>query len=88
MGIAIWTCKSVFFIRMALVEIGSSIIITDAEIKFLRILFDVLVKHAADELYRSSFLIAERIHIYFPILYPPDSPTDREVGTTRLYSNM
>ncbi|CAK8695489.1 unnamed protein product [Clavelina lepadiformis] len=53
-------------IRMALVEIGTSITITDAEIKILRDLIDVLepVKHAVDELCRrdATLLTAERIH--------------------------
>ena len=53
-------------IRMALVEIGTSITITDAEIKILRDLIDVLkpVKHAVDGLSRrnATLLTAERIH--------------------------
>ena len=53
-------------IRMALVEVGTSTIITEAEIKILRDLIDVLdpVKHALDGLCRRSatLLTAERIH--------------------------
>ena len=51
---------------MALVEIGTSITITDAEIKILHDLIDVLepVKHAVDGLCRrdATLLTAERIH--------------------------
>ena len=53
-------------IRMALVEIGTSITVTDAEIKILCDLIDVLepVKHAVDGLSRrnATLLTAERIH--------------------------
>ena len=53
-------------IRMALVEIGTSTIITSAEIKIPYDLIDVLkpVKHAVDGLCRrnATLLIAERIH--------------------------
>ena len=53
-------------IRMALVEIGTSITVTDPEIKILRDLIDVLepVKYAVDGLSRrnATLLTAERIH--------------------------
>ena len=53
-------------IRMALVEIGTSTTITNAEIKILHDLIDFLepVKHAADGLCRrnATLLTAERIH--------------------------
>ena len=53
-------------IRMAHVEIGTSTTITNAEIKILRYLIDVLepVKHAVDGLCRrnASLFTAERIH--------------------------
>ena len=53
-------------IRMALVEIGTSTTITNAEIKILHDLIDVLepVKHAVDGLCRrnATLLTAERIH--------------------------
>ena len=49
---------------MALVEIGTSITITDAEIKILHDLIDVLepVKHAVDCRRDATLLTAERIH--------------------------
>ena len=54
------------YIRMALVEIGTSTTITSAEIKILHDLIDVLepVKHAVDGLCRrnATLLTAERIH--------------------------
>ena len=53
-------------IRMALVEIGTFTTITNAEIKILHDLIDVLepVKHAVDGLCRknATLLTAERIH--------------------------
>ena len=53
-------------IRMALIEIGTSTTIMNAEIKILHDLIDVLepVKHAVDGLYtrNATLLIAERIH--------------------------